>query len=276
MVTVDHVVNIQKIIDNMLLDPVLFDGGDTIGKLRSVQFGDSPNKIDSSKPMPYAYITTDDNIQETSYDFGTANVDSLGSITTKYKITVIAQTTDKTENSQKQLYNLIRDIRSFFESNPRQFDIDSPPDNPIFARSVINKVSWKPETRGKLVTIISFILNATIGDLITATFPGIGDVVLLSKPNAPEGIVFTDDREQKPTPNRVISENGDFGALNVEYESTVSLDDAFRAKFGLEEDVTITTASGAKVYHIQYIDINPTVPFDGIERSILHMEIIPN
>ena len=276
MVTVDHTVNIQKMVDNMLLDGTLFDSGDTVGKLRSVQFGDPPNNIESSKPMPYAYITTDDSIQETSYDFGTANIDSLGSITTRNKITVIAQDRDRQVDSQKQLYNLIRDIRSFFEANPRQFDIADPPNNPIFARSVISKVSWKPDTRGKLVTVISFILKATIGDLITATFPGIGDIILLSKPNAPEGIVFTDDREQKPTPNRVITENGDFGSLSVEYESTVALDDAFRAKFGLEEDVTITTASGAKVYHIVYIDINPTVPFDGIERSILHMEIIPN
>jgi len=275
MVIVDHVLNIQKMIDNILLDDKLFDNGDTVGKLRSVQFGDPSNKKDSSKPMPYAYITTDDSIQETSYDFGTANVDSLGSVTTRYKITVIAHAKDRTENSQKQLYNLIRDVRAFFEANPRQFDINDPPNNPIFARSVINKVSWKTETRGQLVTVISFILKATIGDLITANFPGIGDVILLSKPNAPEGIVFTDDREQKPTPNRVITENGDFGALFVEYESTVALDDAFRAKFGIEEDVTITTASGAKVYHIQYIDINPTVPFDGIERSVLHMEIIP-
>jgi len=262
-------------VDNMLLDVTLFDSGATKEKLRSVQFGDPPNKVDKSKPMPYAYITTDDNIQETSYDFGTANVDSLGSITTRYKITVIAQSRDRQVNSQKQLYNLIRDVRSFFEANPRQFDIDDPPNNPIFSRSVINKVSWNTETRGQLVTVISFILKATIGDLITANFPVIGDVILLSKPNAPEGIVFTDDREQKPTPNRVITENGDFGSLNVEYESTVALDDLFRAKLGVEEDVTITTASGAKIYHIVYIEINPTVPFDGIERSILHMEIIP-
>jgi len=275
MTTVDHNVNIQKIIDNMLLDTVLFDSGATVGKLRSVQFGDPPNKVISSEPMPYAYVTTDDSVQETSYDFGTANVDSLGSVTARYKITVIAQARDKQVNSQKQLYNLVRDVRSFFEANPRQFDIDDPPNNPIFARSVINKVLWKTETRGKLVTVISFILKATIGDIITANFPGIGDVILLSKPDAPEGIVFSDNREQKLTPNRVITENGDFGSLNVEYESTVALDNAFRAKFGNEEDVTITTASGAKVYHIVYIDINPTVPFDGIERSILHMEIIP-
>jgi len=274
MVVIDHNVNIQKIIDNMLLDPILFDSDNTVGKLRSIKFGDSPNQMDSSEIMPYAYITTDDSIQETSYDFGTSNADSLGSVTVKYKTTIIAQTTNTTENSQKQLYNLIRDVRSFFEGNPRQFDATTT-DNPIFSRSVINKVSWKTETKGNLVTIISFILKATIGDLITATFPGIGDVILLSKPSAPEGIVFTDDREQKPTPNRVITENGDFGSLDIEYESTVTLDDLFRAKFGLEEDVTITTASGNKIYHIQYININPTVPFDGIERSILHMEIIP-
>lgn len=275
MVTVDHIVNIQKIVDNMLLDVKLFDSGATTGKLRSVQFGDPPNKIDSSKPMPYAYITTDDSIQETSYDFGTANIDSLGSVTTRYKIFVIAYAKNTQVNSQKQLYNLTRDVRSFFEANPRQFDINDPPNNPIFARSVINNSSWKQETRGQLVTVISFTLKATIGDVITANFPGIGDVILLSKPNAPEGIIFTDDREQKPTPNRVISENGDFGSLSVEYESTVALDDSFRAKVGVEEDVTITTASGVKVYHIVYIDINPTVPFDGIERSVLHMEIIP-
>ena len=279
MVVVDHNKNIQRIIDRVLEDSDLFDSGETVGKLREVIFGnpDTDNKR-TIKQKPALYITTKDSIQNTRYNFGYLTIDNQSQVTVEYEFVLVAVSKEKTEKSQKQLYELVKNLRDFVNDDPR-FTIPpsqpNPGTDPIFARSVINSVKWDSKTRGQLVTSVSLTLLATIGVAYSANFPGIGDVILLSKPNAPEGIVFSDDKEQT-FPNRVLTENGDFGSLDVEYESTVALDDSFRAKFGVEEDVTITTASGSHVYHIKYISINPTSQFDSIERTILHMEIIPN
>lgn len=278
MVTVDHNKNIQRIIDVIKDDTALFDNGETVGKLREVIFGNpnDDNKL-AIKQKPAVYVTTKDSIQNTRYNSGYLSIDNQAQVTVEYELVLLAVSKEKTEKSQKQLYELIKNIQNLVNADPR-FNIpasqSNPGTDPIFTRSVINGVKWDSNSRGKLITSVSFTLLATIGVAYSANFPGIGEVILLSKPNAPEGIIFSENREQK-FPNRVLTKNGDFGALFVEYESTVELDNLFRAKFGLEEDVTITTASGNKVYHVQYIDINPTAQFDSIERTILHMEIIP-
>lgn len=278
MVTVDHNKNIQRIIDSVLADTSLFDNGETVGKLREVIFGnpDNDEKL-AIKQKPALYVTTKDSIQNTRYNFGFQNTNNQNSITLSYELVLVAVSKSKTESSQRQIYELIKNIRNLVESDPRftiPVTLPNPGTDPIFSRSVIDNGKWDSKTRGQLITSVSFTLLSTIGTSGTANFPGIGDVTLLSKPNAIEGIVFSDDKEQK-FPNRVITENGDFGSIDLEYESTVALDDSFRAKFGVEEDITITTASGVKVYHVKYISINPTVQFDAIERTILHLEIIP-
>ncbi len=277
MVTIDHSKNIQRIIDRIKDDDTLFDEGLTVGLLREVIFGNpnEDNKI-SIKQKPALYVTTKDSIQNTRYNFGYITTDNQSQVTIEYELVLVASSKIKTESSQKQLYNIIKNIHDFVNSDPL-FTIPSnqpnPGTDPIFTRSVINGVKWDSKTRGKLITSVSFTLLATIGTAYTSNFPGIGDVVLLSKPNAIEGIVYSDDKEQQ-FPNRVLTENGDFGSIDLEYESTVALDDSFRAKFGNEEDITITTASGDVTYHVKYISINPTVSFDSIERTILHLEII--
>jgi len=266
-------------IDRVKDESTLFDSGTTIGKLREVIFGNpEADKKLAIKQKPALYITTKDSIQNTRYNFGYLTIDNQSQVTVEYELVLVAVSKAKTESSQKQLYELLKNLRDLINSDPR-FTIPAsqpnPGTDPIFARSVVNSVKWDSKTRGQLITSVSLTLLATIGIAYSANFPGIGDVILLSKPNAPEGIIFSENREQTD-PNRVLTENGDFGSVDVEYESTVALDDSFRAKFGVEEDITITTASGAKVYHIKYISINPTAQFDGIERTILHMEIIPN
>lgn len=275
MVIIDHNKNIQRIIDVIKNDTVIFDNGETVGKLREVNFG-NPNNNDkqSIKQKPAVYVTTNDNIQSTRYNFGYSIPDNRSQITVQYNIVLLAVSKAKTESSQKQLYSLMKNLEVLFESNPLFTDPANPGTDPVFSRSVVNQIPWDKENKGQLVTSITYVLTATVGVAFLANFPGIGDVILLSKPNALEGIVFSDDKEQT-FPNRVLTENGDFGSIDVEYESTVALDDLFRAKFGVEEDITITTASGDKIYHIKYISINPTAQFDSIERTILHMEIIP-
>ena len=279
LVTVDNAKNIQRIVDRIKDDITLFDDGVTPGKLISVQFGDpnNNNKL-TIQERPAVYVTTKDSIQNTRYGFGYLNVNNQAQVTVEYEFVLLTTVDSETVDAQKQLYELVKNIQDFVNGDPR-FTIpasqENPGTDPIFTRSVISGVKWDTKLRGKLDTSVTITLLATIGVAYSANFPGIGDVILLSKPNAPEGIIFSEDREQT-NPNRVLTENGDFGAVFVEYESTVALDDAFRAKFGIEEDITITTASGDKVYHVKYIDINPTAQFDSIERTILHMEIIPN
>ncbi len=278
MVTVDNTKNIQRIIDRIKNDGTLFDEGVTVGLLREVIFG-NPNddNKNSIKQKPAIYVTTKDSIQNTRYNFGYLTIDNQSQVSIEYELVLVAVSKTNTDKSQKQLYTLVKKIQDFVNGDPL-FTIPSnqanPGTDPIFTRSVISGVKWDSKTRGKLITSISITLLATIGAAYSANFPTIGDVTLLSKPNAIEGIVYSDDKEQDST-NRVLTENGEFGSIDLEYESTVAVDNSFRAKFGKEENITITTASGEKEYHVKYISINPTVQFDSIERTILHLEIIP-
>lgn len=247
--------------------------------MRSVQFGDPPRDDKTKKivlqhfPMPYVYVTTKDNIQSTSYPFGISNSDSQNQVTVQYEIVLVAHTRDQPINSQTQLYSLMKNLRNVLTSNPTFTDPSNPGTDPIFTRSIINQVPWNPTTKGALATSISYTLTATIGSEFSVDFPTIGNVILLSKPNNPEGVIFSDNRLQSD-PNRVITPNGDFGAIFAEYESTPTLDDAFRAKFGLQETITINRGTSSRDVDVVYIEINPTARFDEIERTVLHMEIV--
>ena len=108
MVIVDHNKNIQRIIDRILADSNLFDSGATVGLLRSVEFGDPANKINqATKEMPYAYVTTASDLQETTPEIGVSVPDNVKSVTVEYQIVVVAQARDRQVNSQKLLYDLI-------------------------------------------------------------------------------------------------------------------------------------------------------------------------
>ena len=183
MVVVDHIKNIQRIIDRIISDSTLFDSGETIGLLRSVEFGDPPNNVDSSRPMPYAYVTTASDLQETSPEIGVSVPDNVLSVTVEYQIVVVAHAKDRQVNSQKQLYDLIKNVRTMTESDPLFSDPTSSGDDPIFIRSIVNNVNWEEQTRGQLVTVITTTLLATIGALFFLSVPGITDPIpLISKP----------------------------------------------------------------------------------------------
>ena len=270
MVLVDHNSNINRIVDKIKSYEPIYDKGVTDGKLRSVTFGNpNNNDIIAVKLKPALFVTTSTSIQNTSYSFGHLIDNNQDQITVSYELTIIAKSKMKTEYAQKQLYELIKNLREMILEDP-QF---ANGEEPIFQRSVINSVNWNTSTRGQLITSVTLSLLATIGNMFTITFPGIGTVILLSKPDNPEGIIYSEDRTQGKK-NRVLSENGDFGKFNIQYESSVELDQQFRDKFGIEENVVLKTPTGLRIIRIKYIDINPTAQFDQIERSILHMEIV--
>lgn len=273
IVSIDHAKNIQRIVDKIKNDPNLFDNGKTAGLLREVRFGDPDNNIKNSiKQKPAAYVTTRDSIQTTRYAFGTGEPNNQNQVTVEYEIVLLAVAKTKTEKSQRQLYSLMTKLENLLDNDPT-FKNPETDDDPIFTRSIVNQIPWDSQSKGQLITSVTYVLSATIGNEFSIDFPSIGNVILLSKPDAPEGIVFSDDKIQSKN-NRVITENGDFGAIFAEYESTPALDDAFRAKFGVKETITINTGSSSRNVLVVYIEINPTAQFDEIERTILHMEVV--
>ena len=272
MPTIDNTKNIQRIVDTLLKDINVFDSGVTKGKARAVLFGDPNNNEKLPQSMkPYIYVTTRDFLQTTSRDFGVSNVNSIYTNTVEYEIVLVADSRSKTVEAQKQLYDILKNVRISLEADPLFKDPTTGLD-PVFARSVVSDIPYDTKTRGKQTTSLSIILTATIGNLFTINFPTIGIIAFLSKPASPEGIIFDEDNEQSG--RRTITEKGDFGNIFGEYESTPSLDASFRAKFGVEEDVTMTIGTTPRVIKVVYIEINPTVSFDSIERSILHLEIV--
>jgi len=274
MVTVDHSKNIQRIIDVIKSDSSVFDNGETLGLLREVNFGDPNNNEKLSiKQKPAVYVTTRDSIQTTRYNFGTGVPNNQNQVTVEYEIVLLAVSKENTERSQKQLYSIMTNLENLLDNDPTFTDPTNPGTDPIFTRSIVNQIPWDRQSKGQLITSISYILSATIGANFSIDFPGIGNVILLSKPNAPEGVIFSENRLQAD-PNRVITPNGDFGACFAEYESTPELDEAFRNKFGTQETITINSGSSSRDVQIIYIEINPTAQFDEIERTILHMEIV--
>ncbi len=278
MVVVDHNKNLQRIISRLKADTAVFDEGETTGKPRQILFGSRPNdQALDEKMKPYIYCTTRNSLQNTRRDFGVSTSDSINQTTTEYEINVIADSRSRTERMEEQLYDIIKNTRTALEFDPLFSDPDDQGSDPVFSRSAISDVIWDTDSRGKLTGIVTIILLATIGSEFTITIPGIGLIPLLSQPNAPEGIVFQDDKTQNGSVlNRVITENGDFGSLDVEYESTETLDSAFRAKIfaGIEEAVTLNVGTAnERTLTVKYIDINPTAQFDAIRRSIFHMEI---
>lgn len=272
MVVIDHKKNIQRIVDKIKADTNLYDNGVTEGKLRDVFFGDPENNSKfTTAQVPYAYVTTRKNLQKSRRDFGITAAENSRQITVEYEIVLVAKSYAKTTQAQKQMYDIIKNLYTLAETDPT-FKDPVAANDPIFSRCIISEAPYDEPTRGKLIVSTSLILLATIGTSFSIDFPTIGEVAFLSKPSQLEGIIFGDDHDQTGT--RAVTPNGNFGRLDVEYESTFALDAAFRAKFGTEESVTFKRGSDSRVMTVLYVEINPTATFDSIERSILHLEII--
>jgi len=271
LVIVDHNKNIQRIVDRILNDSNLYDKGKTEGKLRDVFFGDPENNDKMAvSQMPYLYVTTRTGLQTSRRDVGISLAENSRQVVVEYELTIVAKSNAKSVESQKQIYDIIKNLTALSETYPT---FTNPADNldPIFTRSVISAVPYDESTRGQLITSISVVLLATIGSTYTINFPGIGDVVFLSRPSNPDGITFDENWEGQ---DRVVTPSRFFGNFFGEYESTFALDTAFRAKYGVEENVTFKRGSDQRVFKIVYVEINPTASYDTFDRTILHLEIV--
>lgn len=259
----------------MKSDTNIFDSGQTIGKLRSVEFGDPPNMTDSHFPMPYAYVTTASDLQETSPQIGVSTPNNVKSVTVEYQIVVVAQSKDRQVNSQKQLYDLITNIRTLTEADPL-FNDPTSGINPIFVRSIISDVNWEEQTRGQLVTVITMTLLATIGALFFLTVPGITNPIpLISKPidrdiDSVEDIL-DDTLILKDT--AVIKSKR---TISTEFESTAAITSALRTiKDSRSSDsFTITSPTGNEVVTAYVTQLESSTGFSDMETSVIQLDVV--
>jgi len=273
---VPHKKNIQRIVDKILTDPALFDSGATVGLLRSVEFGDPPNKVYQDKAMPYAYVTTPSGLQETSPQTGVSSSNNVKSVTVEYQIVVVAEAKSRQVNSQKQLYDLIKNVRALTESDPLFSDPVNPGTDPIFVRSIINDVSWNEETRGQLVTVITITLLATIGNLFFLVVPGVANPIpLISKPvdrdiDTNEDIL--DDTLILKTEAVIKSKRSIF----AEFETTSAILSKLRdiKSSRVSASFTLQRPTGDDVIDAFVGTIESSQGFSNIETTITQLEVV--
>lgn len=250
-------------------------GSSTTGLLRSVQFGDPPNLIDQAEEMPYAYVTTATDLQETSPQIGVSIPDNVKSVTVEYQIVVISQARDKQVNSQKQLYDLIKNIRELTESNPTFTDPTSGLD-PIFVRSIVSDVSWNQKTKGQLVTVITMTLLSTIGVLFTLTVPGVFDPIpLISKPVDRD----VDNVEDILDDTIILKDTSPIKSKRIiltEFETKSSTLSTLRAiKLSRESNnFTIISPTGSEVVTATLTQLQSSTGFSDMETTIIQLDVI--
>ena len=274
MVTIDHVVNIQRIIDVIKADPLVFDNGETIGKLREVNFGDPDNDNKNAiTQKPAVYVTTRTSIQQSSYPYGTETSGNVNSKTVQYEIVLLAVSKIKTEESQKQLYNLAKNLRVTLEADPKFSDPANPGTDEIFTKSIINEVPWDPKTKGKIITSISFILIATIGQTSLINIPGIGDLELISD-TGDEGRnssgIHNDDGDTK------ISKGANVGTRFFEYEYNTTIYESIESLINADNELALILKypGGDRTYNTKLVFQRDSVRFDGIRTVILQADKI--
>lgn len=272
MVTVDHNKNIQRIIDVITNDSSVFDSGVTIGKLREVNFGDPDgNKKLTIKQKPAVYVTTRNSIQRSSYPYGITDNDTISTKTVEYEIVLLAVSKEKTELSQKQLYTLITNLRNTLESDPKYSDPLSPGTDEIFTRSIINEVPWDNKTKGKLITSISFILIATIGQTSLINIPGFGDLSLISD-TGDEGRNSTE--LYNDVGNTKITKGANVGSRFFEYEYDTPTYEAIETLIFDDNELALTLKypGGDRTYNAKLVFQRDSVRFDGIRTVILQAD----
>lgn len=270
MVEVDHAKNIQRIIDVIKADTSVFDNGVTPGLLREVNFGD-PNNNDkkSIKQKPAVYVTTRNSTQLNSYPFGISNNGNVNQITVQYDIVLLAVSKEGTTRSQKQLYSLMTGLRNLFNSNPLFTDPTSGLD-PIFSRSIINEVPWDPKSRGQLITSVTYTIIATIGESLSITIPGFGELDIISDSG-------DDGRNNTKISNdegNIKRSKGDFvGVRFFEYEYQTTTWNSIEALIEADNsiDLVLNYPSGNVTYTCKLEYQRQSERFNGIRTVFLQV-----
>lgn len=277
MVLINHNKNINRIISVIENDPNSFDPENSDDdKLRVVAFGDPPNGVYQNFEMPCAYITTATDLQESTPQIGVSISNNVKSVTVEYQIIVVSHNRESQANSQKQLYDLIKNIRALTEADPLFSDPQNSGTDPIFIRSIISNVRWVEKQKDQLVTVITMTLLATIGALFFLIVPGISNPIpLISKPVDRD----TDSVEDILDDTLTLKDTAVIKSkrtITAEFESTTEITLALRTiKDGRESNsFTIKSPTGDEIITSYVTQLASSTGFSNMETSIIQLEVI--
>jgi len=196
MPTVDDNKNIQRIINVIKSNPDILAQTKDDGLLQFTQIGNPQQMKPQTNYMPYCYVTVDDPLQKTSYQYGVTTPENISQITVGYKIVIVSDKAGMLDTesvkdaggydqvtAEKKLYNLLNLMRNTLSADPTFKNPDSD-DDPIFTRSIINESSWEKDFvsndkesvgKGRPVQLIKFTLLATIGSIGTIKMSTVND-----------------------------------------------------------------------------------------------------
>lgn len=266
-IVVDHNKNIQRIVDNIKADSTVFDNGVTTGKLRSVEFGDRDNNQFNQNQMPYAFVTTRSNSQRTSYATGFALINQQNQVTVEYDVVIVAHTKDKTTTSQKQLYDLVKNLHTVLQKEPTFKIQPAATADPIFSRSIVNAMPWKEDTRGQLTTSITLVITAVIGSIGKFSIGPVSNVELLGfRPEKGRNSTVRPDTDG----DTKVSKGEFTGRVFLDYIYDSSTYDALEALIvaGTENTLTVTNPQGTRTF------LKTVLNFQRETTSIDNLDIV--
>jgi hypothetical protein len=264
MVSVDHQKNIERIIDILSEDSTLKEC------VLDFKFGEDDYLV-HDKETPYIIVSTQARSLITKDQFGIGEGSSDPQSIVNYVIRGYVQAQDS-EATEKELYTVMKGVIDALRANPR---LKKPSDStdPLAIRSLIVDVSQPENTKGAENQNFTIVLQVQVGSEWTLTLTDGSSTVLdlLGKPSSPEG--FDWDANYDDEQLRVVDATTEKGALNVQYENTPTTDAIVRGLLGTVGTITLTkNGVFARQIKIVYVEVIPSVDWDVIERSILHME----
>jgi len=171
------------------------------------------------------------------------------------------------------LYELVKNLRTTLETDPKYSDPTTPGTDEIFSKSIINESPWDTKTKGQLITSISFILIATIGQTSLINIPGIGDIDLISD-TGDEGrnsIGIHND-----IGNTKISKGANVGSRFFEYEYDTTTYESIETLITADNELELILKypGGDRTYNAKLVFQRDSVRFDGIRTVILQADKI--
>ena len=173
MAGVDFTGDIERIIEILSENTVLKD------TIRSFKFGESEG-LAYDLPAPFILVTVPDRPFQTNDRFGIGEgaVDSQHTVQYLVKITV---DTNNSENAERELYTIIKQVTDSLNSNPR-LKKPTTSDDPKCIRSFVFDIPIDGTRRGQERLVATVGIQCQKGSGFSISLPGLGDIPLIRKP----------------------------------------------------------------------------------------------
>ena len=240
--------------------------------IRGFKFGEADN-LKYDDPGPYILVTTPSNPFRTreSFGMGDGSIDLQHSV--QYVIKIITDVSDS-ENSERELYSLVKLVTDTLLANPR---LKNPVtnDDPKCFRSFIFDIPIDSSKRGQELQIASIGIQCQVGTEFTIDMLGFEGIALLSKPVEREVQTFENiyDTQRIRKLTSPITETHTFFA-EIEYvENVVS---ALRTQKRARNQISITLNRNdtPTVMNGKIVEVLNGAIFDQLETATFRFEVI--